>query len=245
MKISAIIIVLNGEKLLPDCIDSLKFCDEILVVDGGSVDKTVLVAKELGARVIQGTSESFAEQRNIGLSHAKGEWVLYVDVDERVSPELQNHILDRIKNNTVDTAYTVQRKNFYLGNHPWPKIELLERVFKKNALKGWYGKLHESPKITGSVGNLQGFLFHYTHQDLATMVEKTNVWSEIEAELRYKNKHPHMVSWRFFRVMLTAWYDSYIKQAGWKAGTAGVVESIYQAFSIFITYAKLWELQQK
>jgi hypothetical protein len=99
--------------------------------------------------------------------------------------------------------------------------------------------------VKGKVGVLEGYLFHYTHQDLTSMVEKTIAWSEIEAELRYNANHPKMSWWRFFRVMLTAFFDSYVRQKGYKAGTAGLVESIYQSYSMFITYARLWEMQQE
>lgn len=129
--------------------------------------------------------------------------------------------------------------------YPWPKIEMLERLFRTSQLKGWHGKLHETPDVNGVVGELHAPLFHYTHRDLSSMVEKTNTWSEVEAKLRLDANHPKMTWWRFPRVMLSAFYDSYIKQKGYKAGTAGLIESIYQGFSMFITYAKLWELQTK
>ena len=70
-------------------------------------------------------------------------------------------------------------------------------------------------------------------------------WSKVEAELRFESNHPKMSAWRFFRVILTAFFNSYIKQRGWKVGAMGLIESIYQAFSIFITYARLWELQER
>lgn len=75
------------------------------------------------------------------------------------------------------------------------------------------------------------------------MVEKTNKWSDTEALLRFNSNHPKMTWWRFPRVMLTAFFNSYIRQGGWKAGAVGLIESVYQSFSMFITYAKLWELQ--
>ena len=77
------------------------------------------------------------------------------------------------------------------------------------------------------------------------MLSKTNEWSHVEAKLRYESNHPYIVPWRLLRVMLTAFMRSYIYEKGWKAGTVGVIESIYQAYSMFITYAKLWEIQQK
>jgi hypothetical protein len=119
-------------------------------------------------------------------------------------------------------------------------------LFKKNKLEEWYGDLHESPRVNGDIGELdEGFIRHYSHQDLTSMLNKTIQWSKIEAELRYNAQHPTMSWWRFFRVMLTAFYDSYIKQKGYKVGTAGLVESMFQAFSMFITYARLWEMQQE
>ena len=120
----------------------------------------------------------------------------------------------------------------------------MERFFKKDDLEEWYGDIHETARVKGEIGKLEGFLLHFTHTDLTSMVEKTIKWSQVEAALRFNAHHPQMSWWRFYRVMLTAFYDSYIKQKGWKAGTAGLVESIYQSFSMFITYARLWEMQE-
>lgn len=246
MKCSAIIIAKNEENRIADCLDSVSFCDEVIVIDSGSTDRTVEVSKRMGAKAFENKSEDFSELRNFGLKKATNAWVLYVDADERVSRELAQSIKYRVFSIEDDgiSAYKLQRKNFYFGNHEWPYIEQLERLFRKEKLEGWYGQLHESPKVTGKIGELEGYLFHYTHRNLTSMVNKTIKWSKVEAELRFKSKHPKVTWWRFLRVMLTAFFDSYIKQSGWKAGTVGVVESMYQAFSIFITYARLWELQK-
>ena len=77
------------------------------------------------------------------------------------------------------------------------------------------------------------------------MLDKTIEWSKVEAETRFQMNHPKMTWWRFPRVMITAFLDSYFRQGGYKIGVAGLIESVYQAFSIFVTYARLWELQQK
>lgn len=243
-KISAIIIAKNEEKMIEECLTSLDFCDEILVVDTGSTDKTVAIAKKKKAIVYTTDTKNFSEMRNLGLKKATNPWILYIDADERVSLELKNEIKRVVKESTENVAYKVKRKNFYLGNHEWPVIEKLERLFKKTALKEWYGELHESPKVNGPIGELDGFLLHYTHRNLTQMVEKTIIWSDIEANLRYKAGHPNMTWWRFPRVMGSAFVDSYIRQRGWQVGTAGLIESMYQSFSMFITYAKLWEKKQ-
>lgn len=244
MKLSAVIIAKNAEDLLEDCLKSIDFCDEVIVVDAGSVDNTASLAKKLGARVVKGSDGNFSEQRNIGLKEAKGEWVLYVDTDERVSVELKKSILQAVQGK-IFVAFRIKRQNFYLGNNPWPKIEKLERLFKKTHLEGWYGRLHETARVKGEIGELDGLLLHYTHRDLASMLSKTILWSKTEAELRLSAHHPKIVSWRLIRVMITGFSDSYIKQGGWKAGTMGLIESVYQSYSMFVTYARLWELQQK
>lgn len=247
IKISAIILTKNSEEFIADCIDSVSFCDEIIVVDDNSTDRTPDLAKHMGAHVFQDESKSFAEKRNFGLKKAKGKWVFYIDSDERVSSELLDSIKEIInKDKSASSAYRVKRKNFYLGNNEWPYIEKLERLFKRNKLTEWYGELHETAKVDGSLEDIEeGFLLHYTHRNLTVMIDKTNKWSDVEADLRLKAHHPKMSGWRFFRVMLTGFYGSYVKQEGWRAGTAGLVESLYQAFSMFITYAKLWEKQNK
>lgn len=241
--LSAIVIAYNAEQIIEDCLRSLDFCDEVIVVDAGSTDKTAAKAKALGADIIKGSQGNFAEQRNEGMRHAHGEWLLYIDTDERISPALAKHILETIKN-PEHNAYRLKRKNFYLGNHEWPTIELLERFFEKKSLQGWHGKLHETASVKGTIGELDGYLLHYTHRTLEEMLTKTISWSQIEAQLRIDAHHPKIVWWRLIRVMMTGFWNSYVMQGGWKAGTAGLVESMYQAYSMFITYARLWEMQQ-
>ena len=256
MNLSIIIIAKNAQDQIKEAIESVTFADEIIVIDSGSTDKTVAVAKKLGATVYNFASNDFSQMRTFGLSKASSAWIYYLDTDERVTPELASNISkacllysQNVKNQVGKdnqfTVFKVKRKNFYLGNNEWPQIEKLERLFRKDALTGWYGELHESPSYAGEAGELEGFWLHYTHRDIGSMLDKTIRWSEIEAKLRLKTGHPQMSWWRFFRVMITCFFDYYVLQGGWKVGTVGLIESIYQSFSIFITYARLWELQQK
>lgn len=243
-KISAVVIARDSEKIIAECLGSLKFCDEIIVIDAGSKDKTVEIAERNGAKVLGFEPDDYAGSRNLGLKSANFDWILYVDTDEVVGPDLAKEIKREIRNSKYN-AYKLRRKNFYLGDYEWPYVEKLERLFRKDSLSNWYGKIHESPRISGKVGTLKGFLYHYTHRDLSSMLNKTIEWSRIEAELRFKAHHPKMNWWRFPRVMITAFFDSYIRQAGFRAGVPGLIESIYQSFSIFVTYARLWELQNR
>lgn len=243
MNISAIIIARNEEENIEKCIKALSFVDEIIVINNDSIDGTISIARKLGAKIYPVSGLDFSYLRNVGKEKASSSWLLYIDADEQVTRELAEDI-KKIKDEKKLSAYSLRRKNYYLG-HPWPKIEEIVRLIKKDSLIGWQGSLHESPVVAGKIGKLQTYLNHYTHRDLSSMVTKTNEWSEIEARLRYQNNHPKMTWWRFIRVMLIAFYNSYIRDEGWKVGVVGIIEGLYQAFSMFITYAKLWEMQNR
>ena len=245
--ITSIIIVKNESLLIAQKIKELAFTQEVIVVDNGSTDDTAKIAKLNKSRVILETKPDFALLRNLAAENATHEWLLYIDVDETIPLDLKHEILEITKFNPDETqpkAYRLLRKNYYLGKL-WPHEDGMIRLIYKPALIKWYGQLHETAKINGKVSTLNSRLIHHTHKSIETMLRKTNQWSEVEAHLRFSNKHPKIVSWRLFRVMITAFYNSYIVQKGWRAGTVGVIESIYQSFSIFVTYAKLWELQNK
>ena len=241
-QLTIIIIAKNEEEHIGECLKRLSFADEVIVVDNGSTDQTVTVAKNAGAKILEAKERDFASVRELGLRGATGKWILYIDADEEVGESLQKEIKHTI-HKTDKTGYFVKRDTYFLGHH-WPYKDMVQRLFLKSALKGWHGKLHETPVFTGETAILTHPLIHRTHRTLEEMVAKTNDWSEIEAKLRFEAHHPPVVWWRFLRVMFTGFTRSYIDQRGFRAGTVGWIESIYQAFSMFITYAKLWELQQ-
>jgi glycosyltransferase involved in cell wall biosynthesis len=245
IKLSAIVIAKNEEEDIRDCLNSLAFASEVIVIDSESTDKTVEIAKEKGARVIKHSFTNFSDLRNVGLNSANGAWILYIDADERVSKELGEEIMDAVEKEEYD-IYKIPRKNIYFRKYNWPEIEYMERLFRKTELTGWQGEIHESPKVTSNkISVLKNSLMHFTHTDLESMVDKTLVWGDIEAQLLFDAKHPEMKEWRFIRIMITKFANSYFKQGGWKIGVPGLIESIYQAYSYFIIYAKLWELQTR
>lgn len=245
--ISAVVIARNEEKMIRDCLESLKWLDETIVVDNGSTDKTVQIAKSFGCKVISlpFLKFEFAKWRNEGLKAAQGDWILYVDADERVTPGLRDEIQSVLPNAKFN-AYQIPRQNYYLGQKvrfggSWP--DYVKRLFKKNNLRKWERELHEDPVFEGEMAVFQNPLIHFTHRDLSSMVDKTKEWSKIEAQLLFEAHHPSVVWWRILRIMLTEFWYRAIKLQGWRDGTVGWIEVIFQVFSRFITYARLWELQ--
>ncbi len=244
-RITAIILARNEEARLGACIDSLSWVDEIVVVDNGSTDGTRDIARHKKATVIESDARDFSQLRTIGKNAASGDWLLYVDADETVPTELAAEIRQTIDifDRSGPRGYFITRKTWYLG-HEWPVRDKMQRMFYKPALKGWTGPLHETARVDGVVATLLHSLLHHTHRTLEEMVSKTNEWSSIEAQLRRDAHHPPVVWWRLLRVLMTGFWKSY-SAGGWRMGTVGLIESIYQGFSMFITYSKLWEMQQQ
>lgn len=244
--LSIIILARNEEDVIADCIESLKdFGDEILVIDAGSTDRTPQIAEHLGAKVITHEFQNFSAQRNFAFEKAHGNWVLYIDADEQVTSDFKKEVATIVENHDQNGpvgGYFVNRKTYYFGKD-WGLKDKVQRLFNRKNFIEWYGTVHETPKIKGEFGETKSYILHFTHRNLSQMVAKTNEWSEYEAELRFKAHHPKMTPLRFIRVMMTGFLDSYIKNKGYKNGTAGFVEAVFQAFSMFITYAKLWEMQ--
>lgn len=247
-KVSAIVIAKNEEKKIGKCLNSLLWTDEIIVVDTGSVDKTVSIAKSNKAFVIKTNKGGFKDWRNLGASKATGDWLFYVDSDERVAPELAKEIKQILLKDSEIGCYAVPRKNIIFGREMkhggwWP--DYVKRLIKKDKFKKWVGDLHENPTFNGKLGYLKNPLIHHKHDSISEMVEKTNKWSVIEARLLFESGHPKMVWWRFLRIMATELFYRLFYLRGLLDGVEGIVYAIYQMWSRFVTYAKLWEMQQQ
>ncbi len=256
INLSVLIIAKNEAADLPDCLASVAWADEIILVDNGSGDKTTEIAKKSAVKVFKYEKEAskghFSEIRNFAALKAKGDWILYVDADERVTPLLREEIKKVISlqpgSSRYFSAYAIPRKNILLGHemkHGGWRPDYVLRLIKRDALLGFEGKLHEQPKIRGEVGKLNSPLTHITHKNLTEMVEKTNKWSEIEAKLLFDSGHPKMNVFRFASAGFREFWYRGIKNLGFLDGTAGWIEVIYQVYSRLITYAKLWEMQTK
>lgn len=247
-KLTAIIIAKNEEKMIEDCLISLQFADELIVVDSGSTDKTLEIAQKFSARIVRTEGTDYSQFRNAGQKAATGKWLLYIDADERVSPLLRREIQETITQPVTHSAYALLRQNIYLGKHlthgGWGD-DYVTRLLYRRHLKHWVNPLHEQPVYSGSLGKLTAPLIHFSHRDLSSMVDKTLFFTKYEAQLRFDAGHPPMVLWRFVRVILTEFYHRFIRLAAWKDGPEGIIDGIFQVYNTFIIYARLWELQNQ
>lgn len=251
--LSIIILAGNEEKMIVDCLKSCIFAQEIILVAANSIDNTVNLAKKTvpSIKIVKtqdGYNRNFSKWRNLGLKKVTKEWVLYIDSDERVSTTLQQEIKQTISKQSNFSHFAIPRANFYLGSrvkHGGSYPDFVIRLFKKEKLQGYQGILHEQPIIKGKIGYLKSDLSHFTHRDLSSMLQKTLVWTDMEAQALYKDNHPPVVWWRFIRMMLTKIWERLIKQQMWKDGTVGWISVIFETFDTFLIYARLWELQQK
>ncbi len=244
--LSSIIITKNEEAMIGECLLSLEFSDEIIIVDTGNTDTTNDIAKSFGAKIVSCDSTSYAEFRNAGLKAAHGDWVLYVDADERVTPLLKKEIEQIMSSSASGSAYQIPRKNIYLGREMhfggWGGDRVI-RLFKKSALQRYEGQLHEQPVFSGELQTMNHELIHYSHRDLTSMLNKTLGFTAYEARLRLTAGHPRLAWWRFLRMMFAEFWLRFIKLSAWRDGVEGVIDGIFQIFNMFVIYARLWEMQ--
>lgn len=246
--LSVVIITKNSANRIEECLKSIKdLADEILVVDGGSTDGTLEIVKKYRGKIIKQTGRGYSDWRNQGIKESRNGWIFYIDDDERTTPELVKEIKETM-NNPQYNYYAIPRRNIILGREMrfggwWP--DYVKRLYKKSALKKWVGDLHEEPLVEGEIGHLKNPIVHLKHNSLSEMVEKTNKWSEIEAKLLLDAGHPIMSWWRFLRIIHTEIWYRLISKRGFLDGVEGIIYATYQAWSRFVTYAKLWEMQTK
>jgi len=243
--ISAVVLTKNEEENLPQCFESIKWCNEIVVIDDNSMDKTVEIAKKFGAKVfIHPLNNNFAQQHNFGLGKAKGEWVLFLDADERVSLGLAKEIKEKIKLSKLNGFY-LKRQEFFGGKalKHGETIHCLLRLAKKG--KGeWQREVHETWEIKGEIGKLKNPLLHYSHPTLSEFIEHINNFSTLHARVLLKEG----VKPSLFRIIanpLGKFIQNYLFRLGFLDGTPGIIVALMMSFHSFLARAKLYQLWKK
>ena len=247
MKVSVVIMTQNNADLIGRCLDSVAgWAKEIVIVDAGSRDRTVAIVKKYGAKVFFEPWQGFAKQRNKASTKATGNWLFYLDPDERLTSELRKEI-DRLPEESPSAAFEVKRENYIMGKllkkggwYPdWQR-----RLINKNKLKRWVGRIHEYAQVEGEVKKLNGAIIHLTHRGIDWNMSKSIAYTEPVADLIFKSGHVRVRWWHLFTAPARQfWYRGIVK-GGLLEGMEGLIAVLYQAFDTFITYAKLWEKQQ-
>jgi len=245
--ISATIIAQDEERDLPDCIASVRgFCEEVIVVDGGSRDRTREIASSLGARVIERPFDDFARQHEFARTEAKGDWILSIDADERASPELWREL--GVMSNPFDdefSAYSLPFKNHFRGvwlRHGgfWPDPHV--RLFRRDACRYDLSRaVHEKLIVDGIIDDLESPILHYTYESLGDCLAKMSRYGERAAVTLHasgRRAGPLDVAlrplWRFLR--------GYLVFGGFLDGAPGAAVAWARAYEAYVKYARLWEL---
>jgi glycosyltransferase involved in cell wall biosynthesis len=244
--ITAIILTRNEEENIGRCLESVKWCDEIIVVDDKSSDKTIEIAKKYGATVyLHDLNNDFSAQRNFGLSKAKNEWVLFIDSDEIISDalafEISNAIGLKDQNLKNFNGYYVKRIDFMWGKQlkygETGDIKLLRLAKKKCGL--WVGMAHERWKVKGLTVSLANPIFHFPHKNLNEFLKEINFYTDIRAR-ELKDLNTKVFFWAIIGYPLGKFIVNYIFKRGFMDRMAGLIFAISMSFHSFLVRGKLW-----
>ncbi len=240
-KLSVIIITLNEVENIRACLESVDWADEIVVVDSGSTDGTQSVCEQMGAKVVINRDwQGFGFQKNLALQHASGDWVLSLDADERISPELRGLIQSTLVAPSAD-GYLLPRQAYFLGTAMrhggwWPDYVL--RLFRRDAGRFSPVLVHETVQISGNVAKLREPIIHYSYVSFEQLLEKINHYSSAGARQAHAgNKRGGLGkalargAWAFFR--------AYCLRAGFLDGAAGLIAAIGKGEETYYRYLKL------
>ena len=247
LPLSVAIITKNEEERLPDCLASVAFADDVVVVDAESHDRTPDIAKTAGARLFVEPWQGFGAQKQFAIDQCKHLWVLVLDADERIPPETATEITALLNAEPDHAAYNLPRKNFFSGRwmrHAgwWP--DRVVRLFRTDLGKMSDHLVHESLQIDGSVGELLNPIVHLTNRNLQQTMDKVNHYSTAGAEEMFARGETASImkavargSWAFFY--------NYLFRLGFLDGGQGLVVSFTDGANKFLKYAKLTEMNNR
>ncbi|MGB3345218.1 MAG: glycosyltransferase family 2 protein [Aequorivita sp.] len=240
-KLTVIIPTFNEEAYLEDALFSVKFADEIIVIDSFSTDRTPEIAKQYATKFLQRKFDNFSSQKNFALKEATGNWVLFVDADERVTHSLEAEIKETIRN-PKHSGYKINFPHFYMNRFLYNHSDDVLRLVKREGAK-FSGSVHEKLHCEGSIGKLKNKMLHFTYKGLHNYITKKEAYAWFQAEqLHKKGKKTtwfHLLfkpNYRFFR--------SFILKGGFKDGVPGMTVAAVNAYGVFDRYVKLMLLRR-
>ncbi|HSV36079.1 MAG TPA: glycosyltransferase family 2 protein [Ramlibacter sp.] len=245
--LSVIVITHNESARLRACLTSVAFAREVVVVDSGSTDDTVDIARAMGARVSQTPDwPGFGPQKNRALDLATGDWVLSIDADERVTPELRDQVQAAMALGAF-AAYEVHRRSSYCGQymlHSGWYPDRIVRLFRRGSARFSDDLVHENLRVQGPVGRLDGELLHESYADLESVLDKLNRYSTAGA----RSLHAKGVKGSLGKAVghgLWAFVRTYLVKRGFLDGRLGLALAISNAEGTYYRYLKLWLLQRQ
>lgn len=245
LSVSLVIITLNEEKNIERCIKSVPWCNDIVVVDSKSTDKTVELAKNLGARVFVEPWLGFGPQKNRATSLAQNDWVIFLDADEALSAELSQEISRLFLAGALDCdAYEFPRLSYHLGQkiyHGGWYPDRQKRFFNKTRCKWTDVPVHEE-LVAAKVGRLQGALFHWPFKSLEHQISKNNLYSSLMAkQLSQSGKRFSFL--KFLFKPISKFIECYFLKLGILDGYPGLIVALGAAYSVHLKWSKLWEIE--
>jgi glycosyltransferase involved in cell wall biosynthesis len=249
-KISAVLITRNEERNIRRCLESLRWVDEIVVVDGHSTDTTAAIAKEYGARVISHAFEGdFGMERNIGSENATGDWILALDADEEIPVAARRKIEEILESDPAHSAFNVPRLQYFLGKplmHGGRYHSIVN--FYKRGKAHFDGKVHHLVHVDGTVGQFEEPFHHYPFHSISEFIQKHDRYTRFEALEMYekwKDGKVDEVKRNLTVKPFKLFFKTYVKKRGYKDGIIGLVFCMLFAWSYFVRWAKYWEICQE
>lgn len=253
--LSVAIVTLNEEENLARTLASLSWADEIIIVDSGSTDRTLEIAHSFNAIVIERPWPGFAEQKNFALAQCTGEWVLSLDADEELSPELQQQIRETLSAQPTVDAFFLKRRNLFLGRwikhggfYPDPKL----RLFRRNLPSPPQfdpRPVHETIRFAGPTATLDFDILHHAYPTLSSYIEHMDRYSSLGAQILVEKGHTCADIFTFFaRVIIFPFFGfkwNYFVRLGFLDGREGFLLNLYHGAYSSWKYAKAWELSRK
>lgn len=242
--LTVIVPTYNEEANLRACLESVRFADELLVVDSFSTDGTTGIAREFGARIVQHEYVYSARQKNWAIPQAGNDWVLLVDADERVTPGLRAEILELLEKGPTQDGYWIYRANHFLGKrmrHCGWESDRVIRLFRRDTARYQDRRVHAEIALPGPLPALHHPLEHHTFRSFGQYMERINRYSEWGAAQMYSEGR-RAGPLTIFGRPIVRFLKMYIVKLGFLEGVHGLVLSMFGAFSVYLKYSRLWEL---
>jgi glycosyltransferase involved in cell wall biosynthesis len=249
IKVSAYVLAKNEEKHIKECIESIKWADEIVIVDDFSTDTTVEIAKSLGCKVVQNRFEYFGKQRNFALQQCSYQWVVCLDADERITPELKAEIEQELQSTPRAYAFVAPRKSMFINrwilHSAWYPDYRHPILFNKNKMEYKDQLVHEDIDYKGEKFYFKGDILHYPYESIKSFINKSDFYSNLRSKEMFQEGRKFKVV-NLIANPIVMFIKMYIIKKGFLDGVVGLILALlYSSFYTLMKYVKLWALENK